>query len=137
MAKAKKGGSADSGKKKTRIGQIILAVVVVGAVIAAFVLRNQGSSSGDDSSAGNDNTADMLKDTAPIRNRLVLPAKPQNPRPVTLDPINFPDPDVKEAYQAAKDSPEPLEHVACYCGCFGTAGHRNNLDCFKDQHGAT
>ena len=137
MAKAKKGGSADSGKKKTRIGQIILAVVVVGAVIAAFVLRNQGSSSGGDASSANDNTADMLKDTAPIRNRLVLPAKPQTPRPVTLDPAGFPDPDIRLAYQAAKDSPEPLEHVACYCGCFGTSGHRNNLDCFKDNHGAT
>jgi hypothetical protein len=137
MAKAKKGGSANSGKKKTRIGQIILAVVVVGAIIAAFVLRNQGSSSGGDSSPSNDSTADLLKDTSPIRNRLVLPAKPESPRPVTLNPDSFSDPDVRAAYQAAKDSPEPLEHVACYCGCFASSGHRNNLDCFKDQHGAT
>jgi uncharacterized protein with PCYCGC motif len=137
MAKAKQRGAADSGKKKTRIGQIILAVVVVGAVIAAFVLRNQGSSSGGDSTAGNDNTADMLKDTAPIRNRLVLPAKPQSVRPITLSPSDFPEPEVKAAYQAAKDAPDALEHVACYCGCFSSSGHRNNLDCFKDQHGAT
>ena|SRR6266404_6144404 len=134
MAKENKGGSSNKNK---RIGQIILAVVVVGAIIAAFVLRNQGSSSGSDSSANNDPTADVLKDTAPIRNRLVLPAKPQHPRPITLNPDSFPDPDVKLAYQAAKDAPDALEHVACYCGCFGTSGHRNNLDCFKDQHGAT
>lgn len=136
MAKAKKVDTADSGKKKARIGQLILAVVVVGAVIAAFVLRNQGSSSGD-AATSNDAPSDVLKDTSPIRNRLVLPAKPQVPRPVTLDPAGFPDPDIRIAYQAAKDSPEPLEHVACYCGCFASSGHRNNLDCFKDQHGAT
>ena len=23
----------------------------------------------------------------------------------------------------------------CYCGCFSNSGHRNNLDCFKDNHG--
>ena len=137
MAKAKKISSGDSGSKNKRIGQIILAVLVVGAVVAAFVLRNQGSSSGSDAQQASDPTADLLKDTAPIRNRLVLPAAPQHPRPVTLSPESFPDPDIRVAYQAAKDSPDALEHVSCYCGCFGTSGHRNNLDCFKDQHGAT
>ena len=39
------------------------------------------------------------------------------------------------AYQAAKDIPEVLERLPCYCGCFTNAGHRNNLDCFRDDHG--
>src|SRR5690242_21498208 len=118
MGKAKKSAGAESGKKNARIGQIILAVVVIGAIIGAFALRNQSSSSSE--SAENNNNADLLKDTAPLRNRLVLPASPQHPRPNTLNPDSFPDADVKLAYQAAKDSPDPLEHVACYCGCFGT-----------------
>ena len=69
---------------------------------------------------------------------MILPAQPQKPRPVTLSPSAFADsPEVQTAYQAAKDSPEALEHVACYCGCYGSSGHRNNLDCFKDNHGVT
>lgn len=68
---------------------------------------------------------------------MVIPAQPRTPRPMTLNPANFDNPDVKVAYQAAKEAPEALENVACYCGCFRTSGHRNNLDCFTDNHGAT
>ena len=73
-----------------------------------------------------------------MENRMILPAKPQNPRPVTLNPAAFADnAEVQASYQAAKDSPEALENVACYCGCYGNSGHRNNLDCYKDSHGVT
>lgn len=72
-----------------------------------------------------------------LRNRMVLPAQPRTPRPTTLNPASFDNPEVKAAYQAAKEAPEALENVACYCGCFGTSGHRNNLDCFTDNHGVT
>ncbi|OFW41864.1 MAG: hypothetical protein A3J28_01450 [Acidobacteria bacterium RIFCSPLOWO2_12_FULL_60_22] len=68
---------------------------------------------------------------------MVLPAQPRTPRPTTLNPASFDNPEVKAAYQAAKEAPEALENVACYCGCFGTSGHRNNLDCFTDNHGVT
>ena len=40
----------------------------------------------------------------------------------------------REAYQAAKDVPEVLEQLPCYCGCRHTFDHKNNLFCFKDQH---
>jgi hypothetical protein len=42
----------------------------------------------------------------------------------------------REAYQAAKDAPEVLEQLACYCGCAHANGHENNLFCFKDRHAA-
>ena len=32
-----------------------------------------------------------------LRDRLVLPATPRRPRPVTLDPASFTDPEVKQA----------------------------------------
>lgn len=40
----------------------------------------------------------------------------------------------REAYQAAKDVPEVLEQMPCYCGCMQNSGHKNNLFCFMDQH---
>ncbi len=132
MAKTRKGGGSASSKKKTRLWQAVLVVGVVGVMIGAYVLREQGAS-GDDPGK----QPGLLASGSGLRNRLVLPASPIKPRPVTLNPAAFTDPEVRQAYQAAKDTPEPLEYMACYCGCFGTSGHRNNLDCFKDNHGAT
>ena len=43
----------------------------------------------------------------------------------------------RDAYQAARDVPEVLREIPCYCGCMQNDGHRNNLDCFTDNHGAT
>ncbi|MBI4459880.1 MAG: hypothetical protein HY648_07460 [Acidobacteria bacterium] len=72
-----------------------------------------------------------------LQNRLVLPAQPHSVRPVTLSPNSFSDPEVQRAYQVAKEVPAVLEHMPCYCGCYGSSGHRNNLDCFADNHGVT
>jgi len=116
-----------------RVWQAILAVVVLGAMLGVYFWSKQGASSENETAAVDPGTNSF----SGLGDRLVLPAKPYRPRPITLDPDSFTDPGVKEAYQAAKDTPEALEHVACYCGCFGTAGHRNNLDCFKDSHGVT
>lgn len=60
----------------------------------------------------------------------------QSQRLPTLDPARF-DGKTRDAYQAARDVPEVLEQVPCYCGCMSNAGHRNNLDCFTDDHGMT
>jgi hypothetical protein len=131
MVKQVKGGGTPDRRRKTRLWQAILAVVVLGAMVSAYVLTNRESPSSDKE------IAELLSTTAPIRNRMVLPARPRNPRPDTLNPAAYTDPETKQAYQAAKDVPEALEHMACYCGCFASAGHRNNLDCFKDNHGVT
>mgnify|MGYP003349941744 CR=1 FL=1 len=80
-------------------------------------------------------TVDPSTLPASLKNRLVLPAKPLAKRPYTLEPSTFREPETVKAYQAARDVPEVLEHMPCYCGCFSNSGHRNNLDCFKDNHG--
>jgi hypothetical protein len=58
------------------------------------------------------------------------------PKPdvVTLDPAQFSG-RAREAYQAAKEVPEVLAQLPCYCGCMSNFGHKNNLDCFHDEHG--
>ena len=53
-----------------------------------------------------------------------------------MSPALFNDEKTRAAYQAAKDIPEVLEQVPCFCGCMSTHGHNSNFDCFKDQHGA-
>ena len=42
----------------------------------------------------------------------------------------------REAYQVAKEIPEVLSQVQCYCGCKESDGHQSNFFCFTDQHGA-
>jgi hypothetical protein len=53
-----------------------------------------------------------------------------------LSPTIFNDERTRAAYQVAKDIPEVLEQLPCYCGCMTSFGHKNNLFCFKDQHGS-
>lgn len=43
----------------------------------------------------------------------------------------------RAAYQAAKDVPEVLAQLPCFCGCMSNFGHKNNLYCFADEHGAS
>jgi hypothetical protein len=55
----------------------------------------------------------------------------------TLSPELFKDdPKAQASYQAAKDIPEILAELPCFCGCMKHYGHKNNLFCFSDSHGA-
>ena len=53
-----------------------------------------------------------------------------------LSPSLFADEKTRAAYQTAKDIPDVLEQLPCFCGCMKEYGHKNNLFCFKDQHGS-
>jgi Protein of unknown function with PCYCGC motif len=55
---------------------------------------------------------------------------------ITLDPQNFQG-NVREAYEVAQRDPALLSQLHCYCGCDITYGHKNLLDCFRDNHGST
>ena len=44
---------------------------------------------------------------------------------------------VPQAYKVAAEIPDVIAGVTCYCGCDKSQGHRNLLDCFVDDHGAT
>jgi len=54
----------------------------------------------------------------------------------TLPPEIFLDPKAREAYQVAKDIPDVLRELPCFCGCMRSHGHKNNLFCFMDEHGS-
>ena len=58
------------------------------------------------------------------------------PLPPTLDPSRFNREDIREAYAVAREIPEVLVQLPCYCYC-ERQGHRGLLDCFKTEHAAT
>ena len=63
----------------------------------------------------------------------VLQPVPRRPRPQTLSPTLFTGKTAR-AYQIAKEAPELIERMPCYCGCFKGNNHQNNLDCYVDRH---
>jgi hypothetical protein len=98
------------------LGQLGLAFVLLGAALGTWHV--------------------ISPQTSPIDYILLpetLPALPRTQRPQTLDPALFTG-RVAEAYRVAREKPSLLERVACYCGCYLSAGHQNNLDCFSDRH---
>lgn len=103
---------------------VIVAGVVVLLVAGVYLLRTPSSKPGAEQAA------------APAK-KSALPAIPHNPRPKGLSPEMFADPSIRKAYEVAYNNPELLERMPCYCGCYGTSGHTNNLDCFTDRHGET
>ena len=52
--------------------------------------------------------------------------------PPTLDPAQFKD-KVREAYQVAKDNPQVLAQLPCFCYC-DTIGHKSLHSCYEDEH---
>ena len=58
---------------------------------------------------------------------------PQTGLPKTLAPSLFRG-KAKQAYQIAKEIPEVLAQMPCFCEC-EPYGHENLLDCFIDRHG--
>jgi hypothetical protein len=59
---------------------------------------------------------------------------PKTGLPRTLDPNLFKG-RAKRAYQIAREIPEVLAQMPCFCEC-EVFGHENLLDCFIDGHGA-
>lgn len=51
----------------------------------------------------------------------------------TLDPAGFTGLSA-EAYQAARDIPEIIDSLYCYCDCEKHFGHKSLLTCFVDEH---
>lgn len=52
-----------------------------------------------------------------------------------LDPEQFENAKVRNAYRIATQIPEVLNQLYCWCGCENRGVHRSNLQCFEDRMG--
>lgn len=127
-SKAKGGKIEAKPETKARSGRNNLWLILGGAVIMIAIvwgtLRTTSTDS-TDSDASKGNMADKFNGSAgPVT--LIS----------TLDPAQFTG-KARAAYQAAKDIPEILVQLPCFCGCMDSKelGHKNNLYCFADSHG--
>jgi Protein of unknown function with PCYCGC motif len=55
---------------------------------------------------------------------------------LTQDPARYHG-ETRDAYLVAREHPDLLAQLDCYCGCEQNEGHKNLLDCFRTSHGAT
>lgn len=129
MAK-KKARSAAGSRRWIALAVVATAVALVGAGI---YLVSQPSQSAATSAPGKPPS----KARSSLKTKVFLPAFPRRPRPVALPPGQFADPLIRKSYEVARSNPQLLEQMPCYCGCYMSPGHTNNLDCFVDRHGET
>ena len=54
----------------------------------------------------------------------------------TLDPAGFSG-KAALAYQVAREIPDVLDQLQCYCACGSQYGHVSLLSCYADGHGST
>jgi hypothetical protein len=59
----------------------------------------------------------------------------QENRP-TLSPTRFSG-KIRIAYEIAREIPEVLDQLYCYCRCRENFGHKNLLSCYVDTHAST
>ena len=64
------------------------------------------------------------------------PQPPTEALPQTMDPTQFDNPVVKNAYALAAKVRKVLYQQPCYCHCDRSQGHGSLLDCFVSQHGS-
>src|SRR5438477_4459065 len=61
---------------------------------------------------------------------------PTGELPQTLDPVQFENPFVKNAYALAAKVKRVLYQQPCYCHCDRSIGHESLLDCYVGKHAA-
>jgi hypothetical protein len=61
---------------------------------------------------------------------------PKGPLPATLDPAQFDNALVQNAYTLAGKAKRVLYQQPCYCHCDRSQGHGSLLDCFAGKHAA-
>jgi len=54
----------------------------------------------------------------------------------TLDPAQFVG-KAAAAHRVAREIPDVLDQLYCYCGCDKSQGHKTLLSCYTDGHAAT
>lgn len=61
---------------------------------------------------------------------------PKGPLPATMNPDQFTNPVVQNAYRLAALDKKVLYQQPCYCHCDVSQGHGSLLDCFVSKHGS-
>lgn len=115
---------------------IIVSVLVFGVVAAIAIFS---SSNRQPAMPNRDYSSDSTK-VPDTRQAARVPAHYKDmasasPLKATLDPDLFQG-KTRQAYQVAKEIPETLAQLPCYCYCDQGFGHKSLHTCYEDDHSA-
>jgi hypothetical protein len=119
--------------------KLIAAILIL--VAAAFFAVNYFRPSQSVERAASSRSSSMSQPEVPgpaSNTAAIIPAHYESPPsslPPTLAPEKFPG-KTRQAYQAAKDIPQTLAQLPCYCYCDRGMGHKSLHSCFEDDHAA-
>ena len=99
-------------------------ILLIPILAISLLLINEGYSQGIPQDTGNAKAFKILK---------AKMVDPKTGLPRTLDP-NIIQGEDRAGYLVAKEIPEILAQLPCFCGC-EAVGHEGLLDCFVDGHG--
>lgn len=110
-------GARETLRRRTRLS-IIIVVLGLATVAAALEWRA---------------TSPLPATSAPSGDRTPVPRRETRP---TLEPALFTG-KAAEAYRVAREMPDVLDQLQCYCACGSEYGHVSLLSCYADRHGST
>jgi hypothetical protein len=123
---------------------VVLVIAAIAVVIVAVVLMRQSQSTGDTSTR-----TQPLAQQQPVgpqqhasqASALHIPAHYETlPSLTSLAPTLPPERFTgmtRSAYQAAREIPQTLTQLPCYCHCDQSMGHKSLHSCFEDEHAAS
>jgi len=118
---------------------IVLLLLVVAVIVVASRSGNQrpaktNSATVDHSSHDSHARAEIHEFAATGRVPAYYETAPDTALPQTLSPELFTG-NKRLAYQVAKEIPQTLAQLPCYCHCDRGHGHKSLHSCFESEHG--
>ncbi len=126
---------------KQRTGWIILAVRASGIILFALIHRREGNHQHKPVAArATVTTSDPAREGPPNSEATRIPAHYEaapyvNALEATLPPQKF-DGQIRAVYQAAREIPQIIAQLPCYCYRDRGMGHKSLHSCFEDDHAA-
>lgn len=115
---------------------ILILVLLVATVTALFVMQGKGINKREPHSSIAEKQVTPQPEIASVR----VPAHyEQAPSLSSLGPTLSPEKFTgmtRAAYQAAREIPQTIAQMPCYCHCDQSLGHKSLHSCFEDDHAA-
>lgn len=107
-------------------------------LVAAVLIVNSSRSKDQPTTPAADHQASHTPIETPARTVSEIPAHYEHAPSraslgPTLEPEKFTGP-VRDAYRAAREIPETLAQLPCYCHCDRGMGHKSLFSCYQDDH---
>lgn len=121
--------------KKTGLSVLVTLVVFMAAVIfvgGSASAKDETTTHNHDHLASGRTQAAANPSVKTVKNSDVLRGGETR---LTMSPSNFTG-DTARSYRIAREIPEALDSLHCYCECNKHSGHKSLLTCYVDEHAA-